>query len=105
MTRLAPPMAARPSRRSATNRCRVVSQQHVPSEGTPKPRLRCKRGKSLSQAKGNENAFKHGHYAAEAIANWREIATLFAPRENRSDTGRRGPQPPDDAKVRDVTSS
>ena len=27
--------------------------------------------------KGNTNAFKHGHYTAEAIASWREIAKLL----------------------------
>jgi hypothetical protein len=27
--------------------------------------------------KGNKNAFKHGRYTAEAVANRREIATLL----------------------------
>jgi hypothetical protein len=29
--------------------------------------------------KGNRNAFKHGRYTAQAIANRREVAALFAP--------------------------
>jgi len=31
----------------------------------------------LGAPKGNKNAFKHGHYTAEAIASRREIAKLL----------------------------
>ena len=34
-------------------------------------------GTSPGAPKGNKNAFKHGRYTAEAIANRREIATLL----------------------------
>jgi len=34
-------------------------------------------GKSPGAPNGNKNAFKHGLYAAEAIVNRREIATLL----------------------------
>jgi hypothetical protein len=34
-------------------------------------------GLSPGPPKGNSNAFKHGRYTADAIANRREIATLL----------------------------
>jgi hypothetical protein len=34
-------------------------------------------GMSPGAPKGNKNAFKHGHYTAEAIASRREIAKLL----------------------------
>jgi uncharacterized protein YjcR len=34
-------------------------------------------GKSPGAPKGNKNAYKHGRYTAEAIANRTEIATLL----------------------------
>jgi hypothetical protein len=34
-------------------------------------------GKSPGAPRGNKNAYKHGRYTAEAIANRREIATLL----------------------------
>jgi len=34
-------------------------------------------GMSPGAPKGNTNAFKHGHYTAEAIASRREIAKLL----------------------------
>jgi uncharacterized protein YjcR len=34
-------------------------------------------GTSPGAPKGNRNAFKHGRYSAEAIANRREIAALL----------------------------
>ena len=33
-------------------------------------------GMSPGAPKGNKNAFKHGHYTAEAIASRREIASV-----------------------------
>jgi hypothetical protein len=40
-------------------------------------RCRMRGGLSPDAPKGNKNAFKHGSYTAEAIANRREIATLL----------------------------
>jgi hypothetical protein len=34
-------------------------------------------GPSPGAPKGNRNAFRHGRYTAEAIANWREVAMLL----------------------------
>jgi uncharacterized protein YjcR len=34
-------------------------------------------GLSPGAPKGNQNAYKHGRYTAEAVANRREIATLL----------------------------
>ena len=43
----------------------------------PNGRCRMHGGKSPGAPKGNKNAFKHGHYTAEAIASRREIAKLL----------------------------
>jgi len=43
----------------------------------PNGRCRMHGGMSPGAPKGNKNAFKHGRYTAEAIANRREIATLL----------------------------
>jgi hypothetical protein len=43
----------------------------------PNGRCRMHGGMSPGAPKGNKNAFKHGHYAAEAIATRREIAKLL----------------------------
>ena len=43
----------------------------------PNGRCRMHGGMSPGAPKGNKNAFKHGHYAAEAIASRREIAKLL----------------------------
>ena len=40
-------------------------------------RCRMHGGKSPGAPKGNKNAYKHGRYTAEAIANRRELATLL----------------------------
>lgn len=40
-------------------------------------RCRMHGGKSPGAPKGNRNAYKHGRYTTEAIANRREIATLL----------------------------
>ena len=34
-------------------------------------------GKSTGAPKGNQNAFKHGHYSVQAIRRRREIAELL----------------------------
>jgi hypothetical protein len=44
----------------------------------PNGRCRMHGGPSPGAPKGNKNAFKHGRYAAEAIARRRDIAKLFA---------------------------
>jgi hypothetical protein len=43
----------------------------------PNGRCRMHGGLSLGAPKGNRNAFKHGRYTAEAIANRRETAVLL----------------------------
>jgi hypothetical protein len=47
------------------------------SAAMPNGRCRMHGGMSLGAPKGNTNAFKHGHYTAEAIASRREIAKLL----------------------------
>jgi len=42
----------------------------------PNGRCRMHGGLSPGAPRGNKNAFKHGRYTAEAIANWREVAAL-----------------------------
>jgi hypothetical protein len=43
----------------------------------PNGRCRMHGGSSPGAPKGNKNAFKHGRYTAEAIAERREIAALM----------------------------
>jgi hypothetical protein len=43
----------------------------------PNGRCRMHGGMSPGAPRGNQNAFKHGRYSAEAIANRREIAALL----------------------------
>ena len=43
----------------------------------PNGRCRMHGGRSPGAPKGNENAFKHGRYTAEAIAERREFAALL----------------------------
>lgn len=43
----------------------------------PNGRCRLHGGLSPGAPKGNRNAFKHGHYAADAIAHRREVAALI----------------------------
>jgi hypothetical protein len=43
----------------------------------PNGRCRLHGGTSPGAPKGNRNAFKHGRYGAEAIANRREVAALL----------------------------
>src|SRR6202040_190210 len=47
------------------------------SAAMPNGRCRMHGGMSPGAPKGNKNAFKHGHYTAEAIASRREIAKLL----------------------------
>ena len=46
-------------------------------EQMPNGRCRLHGGMSPGAPKGNQNAFKHGRYTAEAIASRREIARLL----------------------------
>jgi hypothetical protein len=46
------------------------------SPAMPNGRCRMHGGLSPGAPKGNKNAFKHGRYTADAIANRREIAAL-----------------------------
>ena len=50
-----------------------MKQQRISGKG----RCRMHGGMSPGAPKGNKNAFKHGHYTAEAIASRREIAKLL----------------------------
>ena len=47
------------------------------SPAMPNGRCRMHGGPSPGAPKGNRNAFRHGRYTAEAIANWREVAMLL----------------------------
>src|SRR5580693_2962462 len=63
-----------------SRRCgaRTRSGSGCRSAAMPNGRCRMHGGMSPGAPKGNKNAFKHGHYAAEAIASRREIAKLVA---------------------------
>jgi hypothetical protein len=62
-----------------SRRCgaRTRSGSGCRSAAMPNGRCRMHGGMSPGAPKGNKNAFKHGHYAAEAIATRREIAKLL----------------------------
>ncbi len=62
-----------------SRRCgaRTRSGSRCRSPAMPNGRCRLHGGMSPGAPKGNKNAFKHGRYTAEAIANRREIATLL----------------------------
>jgi len=47
------------------------------SPAMPNGRCRMHGGMSPGAPKGNKNAFKHGHYTAEAIATRRKFAKLL----------------------------
>jgi hypothetical protein len=49
----------------------------VEASAMPNGRCRMHGGMSPGAPEGNKNAFKHGHYTAEAIATRREIAKLL----------------------------
>jgi hypothetical protein len=56
---------------------RTRSGSRCRSAAMPNGRCRMHGGMSPGAPKGNKNAFKHGHYTAEAIASRREIAKLL----------------------------
>jgi ABC-type amino acid transport substrate-binding protein len=62
-----------------SRRCgaRTRSGSRCRSAAMPNGRCRMHGGMSPGAPKGNKNAFKHGHYTAEAIATRREIAKLL----------------------------
>ena len=62
-----------------SRRCgaRTRSGSACRSAAMPNGRCRMHGGMSPGAPKGNKNAFKHGHYTAEAIASRREIAKLL----------------------------
>ena len=60
-------------------RCGARSRSGSPCQSPAMPNGRCRMhgGKSPGAPRGNKNAYKHGRYTAEAIANRREIAALL----------------------------
>jgi uncharacterized protein YjcR len=62
-----------------SRRCGARTRNGSPCRSAAMPNGRCRMhgGMSPGAPKGNKNAFKHGHYAAEAIASRREIAKLL----------------------------
>src|SRR4030081_358289 len=63
--------------RASKCRARTRSGQSCQSPAMPNGRCRMHGGMSPGAPKGNKNAFKHGRYTAEEIANRREIAKLL----------------------------
>jgi hypothetical protein len=66
-----------PMHRSRRCGARTRSGRRCQSPAMPNGRCRMHGGLSPGPPKGNSNAFKHGRYTADAIANRREIATLL----------------------------
>ena len=62
-----------------SRRCGARTQSGNPWRSPAMPNGRCRMhgGMSPGAPKGNRNAFKHGRYAAEAIAQRREISDLI----------------------------
>jgi len=62
-----------------SRRCGARTRNGSPCRSAAMPNGRCRMhgGMSPGAPKGNTNAFKHGHYTAEAIATRREIAKLL----------------------------
>src|SRR5712664_1581054 len=60
-------------------RCGARTRSESPCQSPAMPNGRCRMHGGLSPGapKGNKNALKHGLYAAEAIANRRELANLL----------------------------
>ena len=60
-------------------RCGARTRNGSPCRSAAMPNGRCRMhgGTSPGAPKGNRNAFKHGHYTAEAIASRREIVKLL----------------------------
>ena len=61
-------------------RCGAKTRRGTPCNGMAMPNGRCRMhgGKSPGAPKGNRNAWKHGHYSAEAIALRRLIRRLLS---------------------------
>jgi len=57
-------------------RCAARTRSGNPCQSPAMPNGRCRMhgGKSQGAPKGNKNAFRHGRYTADAIANRRETA-------------------------------
>jgi hypothetical protein len=62
-----------------SRRCGARTRNGSPCRSAAMPNGRCRMhgGMSPGAPKGNKNAFKHGHYTAEAIVTRREIAKLL----------------------------
>jgi hypothetical protein len=62
-----------------TPRCLARTRRGTPCQSPAMPNSRCRMhgGMSPGAPKGNKNAFKHGRYAADAIARRREIRELL----------------------------
>ena len=56
---------------------RTRKRSQCQSPAMPNGRCRMHGGKSPGAPKGNKNAFKHGHYAAEAIAMRKFVRQLL----------------------------
>jgi hypothetical protein len=60
-------------------RCLARTRARTPCQSPAMANGRCRMhgGKAPGAAKGNRNALKHGRYAAEAVAERRELAALL----------------------------
>jgi hypothetical protein len=61
------------------SRCLARTRRGTPCQSPAMKNGRCRMdgGTSPGAPKGNKNAYKHGHYTADAIARRRSIATLI----------------------------
>src|ERR1700704_5669582 len=61
-------------------RCGAKTRRGTPCQSPAMPNGRCRMhgGPSPGAPKGNQNAFKHGRYSAQAILRRREIAALIS---------------------------
>ena len=66
-----------PMHRASKCRARTRSGQPCQAPAMSNGRCRMHGGTSPGAPKGNKNAFKHGRYTAEEIANRREITALL----------------------------
>jgi hypothetical protein len=66
-----------PMRQASKCLARTRSGQPCQAPAMPNSRCRLHGGMSPGAPKSNQNAFKHGHYTAEAIASRREITRLL----------------------------
>ena len=62
-----------------SRRCGARTRSGSPCRSPAMPNGRCRMhgGKSPGAPKGNRNAFKHGHFSAEAIGRRREVSALL----------------------------